>query len=90
MYLCIKSCLHVLKLFPVDLAVSPHGDEVAETLFQLGQLRLFFGDDLGVVLGDVLVTDMLAKWENADFNKDGIIDIFDLGLMKRALLKNKA
>ena len=38
----------------------------------------------------LLGTGKLAKWENADFNKDGIIDIFDLGLMKRALLKNKA
>ena len=31
----------------------------------------------------------LKDWKAADFNKDGVLDVFDLGLMKRALLKGK-
>lgn len=31
----------------------------------------------------------LKAWKAADFNKDGVLDVFDLGLMKRALLKGK-
>ncbi len=31
----------------------------------------------------------LKDWKAADFNKDGVLDVFDLGLMKRALLKGR-
>lgn len=31
----------------------------------------------------------LQDWRAADFNKDGVLDVFDLGLMKRALLNTK-
>ena len=29
----------------------------------------------------------LTNWENADMNEDGVIDVFDLALLKRVLLK---
>lgn len=31
----------------------------------------------------------LEDWHAADFNKDGVLDVFDLALMKRALLKSR-
>ena len=53
--------LHAQELGFVNLAVCPHGDEIVQALFQLGQLRLFLLEEGCVVLGDVLVTDMLRQ-----------------------------
>ena len=47
--------LHAQKLGFVNLAVCPHGDEIVQALFQLGQLRPFLLEEGCVVLGGVLV-----------------------------------
>ena len=62
--------LHAQELRFVDLAVCPHGDEIVQALFQLGQLRLLLLKQGCVVLGFILVPEvlrqhLLSKLENA-------------------------
>lgn len=72
--------------------ISEEGDitEISEDDFKLGDCNLdgdFNMADLVMLQKWILGSDDITCWQNADFDADNIVDVFDLCLMRKALTK---
>ncbi len=79
-------------LYAESVSFNAISSETEASLGDVNQDGAFSVSDIVVLQKWILKTPdtKLKDWKSADFNHDEIIDIFDLGLMKKALLSDRS